>query len=332
MKPAKRVRETTPFWSNKISSKYSNCGRCGTLALDYQRNPAAMLSANRDTSSDDPLVPDWKNMELSETWPDQLRLNRPSDLLLFIRGITSRHRQPVLVGDDLPGKEIIPQYVLQEFHNLPNGNYSKRITKQYIPGFERAMLGSLDQARLTIASQLAERTSVLDLGCGGGGLGAACLDSGAQDVWGLDPSPYLLQHAARAYPEVRFIQGVIECLPFPNARFHGVAACFVFHEVPPRYIDEGFAEISRVLKPGGLLAICEPSRFQMNESMWRVIRRYGIRGLYFYCLARSVYEPFVRSWHRRDITESLQACGLELMSDMEKMPVRHILARKLRRR
>ena len=32
------------------------------------------------------------------------------------------------------GKDTIPAYVLQEFHNLPNGNYSNSLMRGYIAG------------------------------------------------------------------------------------------------------------------------------------------------------------------------------------------------------
>ena len=277
---------------------------------------------------DDPPVPDWADIDLPDGWPDRRHLEGLLDWFGFLRGVASARRETVRIDDDLPGRDLIPKYVLQEFHNLPNGNYSKHISRQYILGFDRAMLGRMAQARERVASQLAGRASILDIGCGGGGLGASCIPQGGEDVWGLDPSPYLLQHAARAYPEIRFVQGVVEDLPFVDARFDGVAVCFAFHEIPPRYVDRGLAEICRVLAPGGLLAICEPSPIQMTGSLWQLLRQHGLLGLYFRCVANFVFEPFVRAWHDRNLTESFAAAGLELMSDIEYMPVRHVLARK----
>ena len=277
---------------------------------------------------EDPPVVDWANIVLPDGWPDHVRLKGPVDWFAFLRGIVSARRQTVRIEEDLPGRELIPKYVLQEFHNLPNGNYSKHISGQYILGFDRAMLGKMAHARDRVASQLAGRTSILDIGCGGGGLGASCIAQGAEDVWGLDPSPYLLQHAACAFPEIRFVQGVVEDLPFADARFDGVAVCFAFHEIPPRYVDKGLAEIRRVLGPWGLLAICEPSPIQMTGSLWQLLRQHGLLGIYFHYVANFVFEPFVRAWHVRNLAESLAAAGLELMSDIECMPVRHVLARK----
>ena len=63
-------------------------------------------------------------------------------------------RRRVQVADDMPGRELLPKYVLQEFHSLPNGNYSKRVTHGYITGFDRLMLGRMSHARARIAESL----------------------------------------------------------------------------------------------------------------------------------------------------------------------------------
>ena len=196
-------------------------------------------------------------------------------------------RQKVVIPRDLPGVEGIREYVLQEFHNLPNGNYSDVLTRGYITGFDASMLGQMRRVRDHIAERLASCHSVLDLGCASGKTAAAIHANGVTDVWGLDPSPYLLRHAARDYPHIRFAHGVMEKLPFPNQRFDGVSACFVFHEVPPLYIRQALGEISRVLKPDGILVIAEPSPIQLRHSFFSMLKEYGWKGGYFHLLART---------------------------------------------
>ena len=66
----------------------------------------------------------------------------------------------------------------------------------------------------------------------------------------------------------------MEKLYFPNQRFDGMSACFVFHEVPPFYVRQALAEISRVLTPGGLLVIAEPSPLQLRDSFLSMIKKY----------------------------------------------------------
>jgi ubiquinone/menaquinone biosynthesis C-methylase UbiE len=238
-----------------------------------------------------------------------------------------RKRRRVTLPPDMPGAATLPKYLLQEFHHLPNGNYSKRFTEGYITGFDRMMLGEMQSMRRRISEYLHGCKSVLDVGTAGGNTAAALAQSGVPEVWAMDPSPYLLQYAAARHPHIRFVQGVGEAIPFPAARFDGLSVCFVLHEIPPKYIAQCLKEFRRTLKTGGLLAICEPSAFQLDASWRQAWRHAGWRGVYFKALAHAVYEPFVRAWHKLDIEHALREAGFELCNVEEREPARHIFAR-----
>jgi len=285
------------------------------------------METSFDVRIPDPPVPDWINLQLPDAWPDELITSPLRAWRLIARAFGKRRR--VQVPDGMPGHDWLPKYILQEFHSLPNGNYSKHITHGYITGFDRLMLGRMTRARERIADSLRDCRSVLDVGCAGGRTAGLLQSRGIGDVWGIDPSPYLLQHAARVFPQVNFVQGIAERTGFSAARFDGIAACFLFHEIPPAYIDRALHEFHRILRPNGLLAICEPSPIQLQLSPWRLLRRDGLLGCYFWLLAHLVHEPFVDAWHRRSAKDMLQAAGFELISDRDELPVRHILARRV---
>ena len=279
------------------------------------------------------MAPDWSAITLPDTWPDSLNLRRPRDLWQLIRHVLAVDTKPVQLPAGMPGADSIPKYILQEFHNLPNGNYSHRFTRGYITGFNRAMLGEINKSHAAMAQQLAsdaavKQGSVLDVGCGGGGLAGALHNAGIRDVWGLDPSPYLLQHAARDWPAIRFLQGVAENTGFADARFDAITACFLLHEIPPRYITQCLKEWARILKPGGWISLCEPSPVQLQKNPLQLWREYGWRGVYFRVMAKKTYEPFVAAWHKQDMPALLQQHGFELVQHELGMPMRHLLARK----
>jgi ubiquinone/menaquinone biosynthesis C-methylase UbiE len=281
----------------------------------------------------DPVVPDWSAVTLPDAWPDQLDLKRPRDLWRFARHVLGFDNKPVQLPAGVPGAANIPKYILQEFHNLPNGNYSRRFTRGYITGFNLVMLGEINRSHAQIAQQLAAKPdvkngSVLDVGCGGGGLAGALLQAGIGDVWALDPSPYLLKHAAHDWPRIHFVQGVAENTHFPDTRFDAITACFLLHEIPPRYVAQCFHEWARILKPGGWLAFCEPSPLQLRQKLLWLWHNYGWRGIYFRSLARRLHEPFLAAWHQQDIPALLKQHGFELVQHDIGMPMRHVLARK----
>lgn len=270
----------------------------------------------------------WATVDLPDAWPDHWDFRRPHHLLQFIWRVIRPKYQTVQLPDGLPGADAIPKYVLQEFHNLPNGNYSKQITRGYATGFDTVMLGRMKRARATLASSLGGFTRVLDLGCAGGKQTAELQAVGVSDVWGLDPSPYLLQHAAVDFPGAHFVHGVAEATGFDEGSFDGVTACFLFHELPPKYSGRAVAEISRVLKPGGRVAICEPSPLQIELSSVELVRRFGLSALYFALLARFVHEPFLQAWRAWDMAGAFTDAGFNILSSDDDFPFRYLIAEK----
>jgi ubiquinone/menaquinone biosynthesis C-methylase UbiE len=101
---------------------------------------------------------------------------------------------------------------------------------------------------------------VLDVGCGTGRF-AAQLASQAR-VWAVDQSRQMLEVARARAPGVRFKEASVDALPFKDGWFERATMWLVIHLVErPR----AFAELRRVLGPGGRLAIAtfDPSYFAL---------------------------------------------------------------------
>lgn len=104
---------------------------------------------------------------------------------------------------------------------------------------------------------------VLDVGCGSGNLTLTAKKyvgmSGS--VYGIDASPEMIEvaqkKAFRSKLEVTFNVDLIEKLAFPDATFDVVISRLVIHHLPDDLKRRGFAEIFRVLKPGGLLFLAD---------------------------------------------------------------------------
>ncbi|WP_049721237.1 class I SAM-dependent methyltransferase [Gilvimarinus polysaccharolyticus] len=284
-----------------------------------------MSIKNRDLSDvdgiQDPQVPNWAELELAQTWADQINFSRPSGWWQLFRAIKGPPQRVQVDSADALFTNI-PKYALQEFHNLPNGNYSSRISRGYIKGFDVSMLGVVSRFRQAMAAQVANCRAVLDVGTAGGTLAFEVQRAGVADVWGVDVSPYLLKHAATDYPEIRFVQAPAENLPFADQRFDAIVLCFLLHEMPPKYVRQALAEFHRVLAPGGKLLIAEPSPAQLLPIAWgSLLSAAGWRHLYFKTLARFVYEPFVAPWHKEDKTALFNAAGFTICKHEDRIPI-----------
>jgi ubiquinone/menaquinone biosynthesis C-methylase UbiE len=259
---------------------------------------------------------------LPKTWPDHVQMWRPSHFVRVVRKLFGLDLGRVELPEGLALRVPLPKYLLLEFHNLPNGNYSNDVTRAYSVGFDMAMLGEMTRARAALASALKGCREVLDVGCGAGGSTATIRDAGAERVVGLEASPYLVRHAQTAHPDLTFLQGLAEDTRLPSQSFDGVAACFLFHELPAKYADKAIAELKRVLKPKGRIAILEPAREQMCEPLSQLLKRFGWRGFYFWLLARWVHEPFVRAWHAREPKQWLRENGFNVVEERLLFPSR----------
>jgi demethylmenaquinone methyltransferase/2-methoxy-6-polyprenyl-1,4-benzoquinol methylase len=100
---------------------------------------------------------------------------------------------------------------------------------------------------------------VLDVGTGTGLLAREIVHllGSPAHVVGLDPSRQMMA-AGRRELNIRFVQGLGECLPFPDAHFDVVTMGYALRHVPD--LDQTFEEYRRVLKPGGRLLLLEITR------------------------------------------------------------------------
>ena len=279
-------------------------------------------------SNSDPTPPSWLEIELPPAWPDSLRMSRPADVWRLARKAVARQIDPVTLPPGLPLNVDLPKYLLQEFHNLPNGNYSRSLTDGYAAGFDVSMLGSLRAARAELAQALRDCRSALDIGCGAGHATRALRDAGIPEVWGLDASPYLLQHAGRRHPDLRFVQGLAEADRLLLASFRGGLRLLPVPRAPARRGRRGLARDPTPARAGGPNApILEPGIERWKLSRLTLLRRYGWRGVYFWALARIANEPFLGSWHRRDVPRWLADHGFELISQRVTFPTHLYVAR-----
>ncbi|MEB3251824.1 MAG: class I SAM-dependent methyltransferase [Cyanobacteriota bacterium] len=107
---------------------------------------------------------------------------------------------------------------------------------------------------------------VLDLCCGGGQTTDFLIRSGAQ-VTGLDASPRAIERARHRVPHATFVEGWAEAMPLADGSFDLVHSSAALHEMEPDQRRRIFAEVWRVLKPGGQFVLVDFHRPQ-NPLFW----------------------------------------------------------------
>jgi SAM-dependent methyltransferase len=127
--------------------------------------------------------------------------------------------------------------------------------------------------------QAAPRASLLDAGCGTGGMMAHLRQTDAQwSLTGLDYSQRAVQHTRDRGFDDAMIGSVAE-LPFEDSSFDGVLCLDVLSHAEVRQ-EQALAEFSRVLRPGGFLVLNLPAfpfLTGTHDAAVKGVRRYSKR-------------------------------------------------------
>lgn len=95
---------------------------------------------------------------------------------------------------------------------------------------------------------------ICDLGCGPGHV-TEYLSRFNIKVIGLDLSSGILKEARARHSKIIFLQGNMLNLPFAAAELTGIIAFYSIIHFDETQVARAFAEMSRVLKPGGLVLL-----------------------------------------------------------------------------
>lgn len=125
--------------------------------------------------------------------------------------------------------------------------------------------GNIDKRwRRIVANRIKERlpsnsSSILDVACGTGDLALTLFETTGATIVGTDFCRPMLDIAAgKTSGRIPFIEGDALDLPFRDGTFDVATIAFGLRNLSS--VESGLAELSRVLKPGGWVAVLEFSR------------------------------------------------------------------------
>jgi ubiquinone/menaquinone biosynthesis C-methylase UbiE len=176
--------------------------------------------------------------------------------------------------------------------------------------------------RLLALAQPQAGDLVLDVGTGTGWLAIrSALETGMQVV-GVDITPEMLTQAALnaekvgVRERVHFVPASAMSLPYPEAAFHVVLSSLALHHTAVR---QSLAEMVRVLRPGGRLAIADmaaPSTWRSAPISWLIGLLVKASRLLGNPRARAEIEAFQQTYTVPEWRGLLTAQGLEKVQVM----------------
>ena len=143
--------------------------------------------------------------------------------------------------------KIIPKYLSKYVDLIENIFFLGRLKKFWHKLIELAEIKPSDR--------------IIDVGCGSGKMVEAISKRlGINgEIIGLEPSKYLIENCKKnnLNRNVKFVQGIMEEIPYPNKSFDIVLSSLAIHHVPRKAKQKAFKEFNRILKENGRLLILD---------------------------------------------------------------------------
>ncbi len=147
---------------------------------------------------------------------------------------------------------------------------------------------------------IAEGKSMLDIGCGS----ARYLDwfiAHGLEYTGIDISPCMIKLVRSRHPNIRLEVMSYRSLQFPDESFDALWCCCSLSHEPKSNIGNVFAELRRVLRPSGILALVMPNLgVGRLEEVGRVHQAINIEG--YWAL-----------WEVKELEDAIKAAQFEIV-------------------
>ncbi|MFX0133339.1 MAG: class I SAM-dependent methyltransferase, partial [Candidatus Hodarchaeota archaeon] len=121
--------------------------------------------------------------------------------------------------------------------------------------------------------------NVLDIGCGEGIISQYLFEKTKSNIFGLDFSHNCCVKASRLNPSCRFVEGLVEKLPFKESSFDFVIGNAILHHISG--LKEVTKEIIKVCKQQGYIVFIEPNRYNLLMILLGIAKKHERKTLCF---------------------------------------------------
>ena len=128
---------------------------------------------------------------------------------------------------------------------------------------------------------------------------------------GVDPNTESITEAQKLFPEIEFREMSAEQLSFPDHTFDVVSISMALHHLPE--IEKAFAEMKRVLKPGGWIIVSELFSDNLNPAQEVHKMFHHFRSATDRILGVSHNETFAKN----EILDIIKKAGMEIQYHFE---------------
>jgi ubiquinone/menaquinone biosynthesis C-methylase UbiE len=209
-----------------------------------------------------------------------------------------------------------PKYYLQNFHFQTDGYLSDQSANLYDLQVELLFGGSADPMRRRVipplkealGSRVTQSLRILDVACGTGRTLRMLRQAFPEaSLYGVDLSPAYLRKALQVLTELpgelpQLIQANAEDLPYASELFDAVVSVFLFHELPGVARQGVLNQISRVLKPGGIVVLCDSMQMADSPELAELMEAFP----------KAFHEPYYRDYTQDDLVARLEQVGCEV--------------------
>ena len=237
---------------------------------------------------------------------------------LLLDSLRISRRRKLNIKNDLNPEDVgnAPEYLNRNYHFQTDGYFSDDSARLYEHQVEILFSGTAGPMRRRLIQKIKECRSfcrplrILELGAG---VGTASVDFAKS----FEFSSYVVTDVSAQYLEVakkrlkgpfEFVKTAAEELPFNDGEFDLVFSVYLFHELPRSVREKVLQEANRVLRPNGMIAICDSIQKNDIPMLNSVIERFPL----------DYHEPFYKDYTIWDAATSLKKMGFnDIKSDYQ---------------